>query len=208
MSGFRVYASVVIALAFVAGGCMNSGIRTADPQEEGHGVTSAPAYVVGPGDTLQVFVWGNTELSTTVPVRPDGRITTPLVEDLDASGKTPTEIAREMEQRLARYVKHPVVTVTVTQFIGRSTEQIRVVGQATAPRTIPYSADLTLLDVVIAVGGLTEFAAGNRASIIRRSDGKQVKFPVRLNDLIKNGDITANVDMLPGDILIIPEAWF
>ncbi len=187
---------------------MNSGIRTADPQEEGHGVTSAPAYVVGPGDTLQVFVWGNTELSTTVPVRPDGRITTPLVEDLDASGKTPTEIAREMEQRLARYVKHPVVTVTVTQFIGRSTEQIRVVGQATAPRTIPYSADLTLLDVVIAVGGLTEFAAGNRASIIRRSDGKQVKFPVRLNDLIKNGDITANVDMLPGDILIIPEAWF
>ncbi len=165
-------------------------------------------YVIGPGDSLQVFVWGNPDLSSTVPVRPDGKITTPLVEDVLASGKTPSRLAREMERRLSRYVKHPVVTVTVTEFVGRASEQVRVVGQAVAPRMIPYNENLTLLDVMIAAGGLTEFAAGNRASIVREAGGRKSQFNVRLDDLIKNGDISANVEMQPGDILIIPEAWF
>ncbi|WP_317623106.1 XrtA/PEP-CTERM system exopolysaccharide export protein [Thiohalomonas denitrificans] len=166
-------------------------------------------YIIGPGDHLEVFVWGNPDLSSTVPVRPDGRITTPLVEDVQASGKSPSELARTMEKRLARYVKHPVVTVTVSQVVGRATEQIRVVGQAVEPRMIPYSEDLTVLDVLIAVGGLTEFAAGNRASIVRKV-GKTDKqqFNVRLADLVKDGDISANVEMRPGDILIIPESFF
>ncbi|SCZ55872.1 XrtA/PEP-CTERM system exopolysaccharide export protein [Thiohalomonas denitrificans] len=166
-------------------------------------------YIIGPGDSLEVFVWGNPDLSATVPVRPDGRITTPLVEDVQASGKSPSELARAMEERLARYVKHPVVTVTVSEVVGRATEQIRVVGQAVEPRMIPYSEDLTVLDVLIAVGGLTEFAAGNRASIVRKV-GKTDKqqFNVRLADLVKDGDISANVEMRPGDILIIPESFF
>lgn len=166
-------------------------------------------YVIGPGDQLSVFVWGNPDLSATVPVRPDGRITTPLVEDVMASGRTPSELATVMEKQLSRYVRHPVVTVTVTQVVGRPSEQIRVVGQAVEPQMIPYSDNLTVLDVLIAVGGLTEFAAGNRASIVRKvADGKKTQFNVRLADLVKRGDISANVEMRPGDILIIPEAMF
>lgn len=167
-----------------------------------------PLYLIGPGDNVQIFVWGNPELSSSVPVRPDGRITTPLVEDVKASGKTSTQLAREMEKQLSRYIKNPVVTVIVTGFIGRYSEQIRVVGEATSPQTIPYREHITLLDLMIAVGGMTEFAAGNRASIVRIVNGEQQQFRVRLDDLIKDGDISANVSMLPGDILIIPEAWF
>ena len=169
---------------------------------------SSPDYIIGPGDSLQVFVWGNPDLSVTVPVRPDGRISTPLVEDVKASGKTPSQLAREMERRLAKYIKQPVVTVTVTQFVGRNSEQIRVVGQVNNPQTLPYKERLTLLDVMISVGGLNDFAAGNRATIVREVNGKKVTIPVRLADLMNKGDISANVDMKPGDILIVPESWF
>lgn len=167
-----------------------------------------PVYIIGPGDQLQIFVWGNSELSTSVPVRPDGRITTPLVEDVIASGKTPMQLAREMEKYLSAYIKTPVVNVIVTGFVGRYSEQIRVIGEAVKPQTLPYRENMSLLDVMIAVGGLTEYSAGNRARIVRTVNGKQTEFRVRLDDLLKDGDISANTDMMPGDILIIPEAWF
>ncbi len=167
-----------------------------------------PPYLIGPGDNVNIFVWGNPELSSSVPVRPDGRITTPLIEDVPASGKTPTQLARDMEKRLARYIKNPVVTVIVTGFVGRYSEQIRVLGEAANPQALPFREQVTVLDVMIQVGGLTEFAAGNNATIVRLVDGEQMLYQVRLDDLIRDGDITANVDMLPGDVLIIPEAWF
>lgn len=169
---------------------------------------SSPLYLIGPGDNIRVFVWGNSELSATVPVRPDGRITTPLIEDVQASGITSTQLARKMENLLTKYIKNPVVTVIVTGFQGRYDELIRVVGEATKPMAISYRENITLLDLMIEVGGMTEFASGNRASIVRTINGKQHQFRVRLNDLIKDGDISANVQVFPGDILIIPEAWF
>ena len=200
--GNLIFVFVLILLA----GCSNQP-TVADvtaPQLTKH----AGDYLIGPGDSLQVFVWRNPELSSTVPVRPDGKITTPLVEDVIASGKTSSQLAREMEQRLALYVKNPVVTITVTRFVGRFSEQIRVVGEAAKPQSLSYRENMTLLDVLIDVGGLTEFANGNDARIIRTQQGKQRQFTVRLDDLIKQGDISANVDMMPGDILIIPESWF
>jgi polysaccharide export outer membrane protein len=165
-------------------------------------------YVIGPGDSVDIFVWGNPEVSTTVTVRPDGLISAPLVEDVFASGKTPTQLARDVEEALSKYVKDPLVTVLVGGFVGRFDQQVRVVGEAANPTSIPYRQDMTLIDVLIAVGGVTEFASGNRAVIIRYIDGEPVKGGVRIDDLIQDGDITANVAMRPGDILIIPEAWF
>ncbi|MES9939613.1 MAG: XrtA/PEP-CTERM system exopolysaccharide export protein [Candidatus Thiodiazotropha sp. 6PLUC2] len=169
---------------------------------------SSPLYLIGPGDTLNVFVWGDQELTTDVVVRPDGLITTPLVEDLQASGKTPTQLARNLESRLSKFVKNPKVTVSVRQFVGRYTEQVRVVGQASQPQSIPFREGMTLLDVIIEVGGLTEFASGNSATIVRKINGKTSQYRVRLDDLIRDGDISANVKMIPGDVLIIPETWF
>jgi polysaccharide export outer membrane protein len=165
-------------------------------------------YLIGPGDTLQVFVWRNPEISVTVPVRPEGRISTPLVEDMIAAGKTPTRLARDIERELSKYIKSPVVTVIVTDFVGTFSEQIRVVGQAVNPQSLAYRSNMTLLDVMIEVGGLTEYAAGNKAKIIRRVGEREIKVAARLEDLLQEGDIRANVKMLPGDILIIPEAWF
>ena len=165
-------------------------------------------YLVGPGDTLSIFVWRNPEVSMTVVVRPDGMITTPLVEDLPVSGKTPSHVAREIEKSLARFIKDPMVTVMMTGFVGPYSEQIRVVGEAAKPQALPYRQRMTLLDVMIAVGGLTTYAAGNQATIVRIVDGKQRQFNVHIEALIKDGDISANVDMLPGDTLIIPESWF
>ena len=143
-----------------------------------------------------------------VPVRPDGKITTPLVEDLPASGKTSTQLARDIEQALSKYIQQPVVTVVVTEFIGPYAEQIRVIGEATKPQALPYREEMTLMDVLIAVGGITDFAAGNKARIIRNMDGKQQQFSVRLDDLIRDGDISANVPMRQGDVLVIPESFF
>ncbi|MET0089037.1 MAG: XrtA/PEP-CTERM system exopolysaccharide export protein [Candidatus Thiodiazotropha sp.] len=174
----------------------------------GQASSSSPLYLIGPGDTLNVFVWGDQELTTDVVVRPDGLLTTPLVEDLPASGKTPTELARDLEQRLSRFVKNPKVTVSVRQFVGRYTEQVRVVGQASQPQSIPFREGMTLLDVIIEVGGLTEFASGNKATIVRKLGTETKQYRVRLDDLIRDGDISANVKMMPGDVLIIPETWF
>jgi polysaccharide export outer membrane protein len=167
-----------------------------------------PYYLIGAGDTLNIFIWGNPDLSGVFIVRPDGRLTTPLVEDVIASGKTPSQLARVMENKLSRYIKNPVVTVTVTGFVGRHNEQIRVVGEVTTPLTLPYRENITVLDVVILAGGLTEFAAGNRATIARTFNGKRQKISVKLKDLVTDGDLSANIRMYPGDVLFVPEAWF
>ena len=165
-------------------------------------------YVIGPGDNVDVIVWRNPEVSMAVPVRPDGKITTPLVEDLHASGKTSTQLARDIELALSKYIQQPVVTVVVTEFVGPYTEQIRVLGEAAKPQALPYREEMTLMDVLIEVGGMTDFAAGNKARIIRNVDGKQQQFSVRLDDLIRDGDISANVPMRQGDVLVIPESFF
>ncbi len=153
-------------------------------------------------------VWRNPELTSTVPVRPDGRISVPLVEDMPAVGKTPTVLARDIEQVLKQYVQEPIVNVIVTGFVGPFGQQVRVVGEAAKPQAISFRANMSLLDVMIDVGGLTRFAAGNRAVIVRKVDGESRERRVRLDDLIKDGDISANVKMLPGDILIIPQSYF
>jgi|RhiMetdeSRZDD1v2_1073273.scaffolds.fasta_scaffold660561_1 polysaccharide biosynthesis/export protein len=165
-------------------------------------------YRIGPGDMLKVFVWGNPGLTDTVPVRPDGRISIPLIEDLEVANKTPTEAGRMIEQKLAAFVENPLVTVIVTEFVGPFGDSVRVVGEASQPKSIPYRTDMSLLDVMIEVGGLTEFAAGNRATLIRRAAGEQNQYRVRVDDLLRGGDITANVPMQPGDVLIIPESYF
>lgn len=165
-------------------------------------------YLIGAGDMLNVFVWRHPEVSVTVPVRPDGKISTPLVEDVVALGKTPTQLAREVEGILATYIKQPEVTVIVSAFGDAYGQQVRVVGQAVAPQALRYRENMTLLDVMINVGGLTEFAAGNKSTVVRSVDGRQNKFRVRLADLLEGGDISANVTMMPGDILVIPESWF
>ena len=157
---------------------------------------------------MEIFVWGNPELTMSVPVRPDGKITTRLVEDIPASGKTSTELARDIEVAYSEYVKNPVVSVIVNGFIGIPPQQVRVIGEAMSPLKIPYNKHMTLLDLMIAVGGLTPFANGNKAVLIRDYDGKQKTFNVLLDDLIKDGDISANLSLLPGDIVIIPESWF
>ena len=167
-----------------------------------------PDYLIGPGDNVNIFVWRHPELSSSVPVRPDGKITTPLVEDVPATGKTPTQLARDMEEVFATYVRDPVVTVFVTGFRGPYDQQIRIVGQAVNPQAISYNEHMTLLDVMIAVGGLTDFASGNRTVIVRSVNGETREYRARLNDLVKRGDISANAPVYPGDVLIIPESWY
>jgi polysaccharide biosynthesis/export protein len=167
-----------------------------------------PLYKIGPGDNLTIFVWRNPDLGISVPVRPDGRISVPLLEDLVAAGKSATDLSREIEEQLAQYIQDPLVTVIVTGFVGNYTEQVRVVGQATNPQAIPYRAKMTLLDAMISVGGLAEFAAGNRATLVRRVGGEQKQYRLRIADLIKDGDISANASLLPGDVIIIPESVF
>lgn len=169
---------------------------------------STPDYVIGPGDNLSIFVWRNPEVTTSVPVRPDGRISTPLVEDQQASGLTPTQLARQVEESLSEYIREPKVTVIVTSFAGTSDALVKVLGEAATPAALKYRDGMTLLDLVIGVGGLTEFADGNRANLIRVENGEQKIHRVRLDDLLRDGDITANVPILPGDVLIIPENWF
>ena len=174
------------------------------------GVIPYDQYVIGSGDSLSIFVYRNPDLSDGgVSVRPDGRISKPLIEDIMAAGKTPTQLAREIEERLKKYIQDPNVTVIVRSFIGPFDRQIRVLGEATDPSAIPYRDHMTLLDVMIATKGLTKYAAGNRAEIVRRDpDGKTTSIRVKLSDLIKDGDITQNIEMQPGDTLIIPQSWF
>ena len=165
-------------------------------------------YVIGPGDTMEIFVWGNEELSTNGIVRPDGKFTTRLVEDLEASGKTSTQLARDIEAAYGEYVKHPVVSVIVNGFVGVPEQQVRVVGEATQPTSVPYKKHMTLLDLMIAVGGITEFASGNDSILVRNDNGSLGSYGLRLDDLLKDGDISANLNLMPGDIVIITESWF
>ncbi len=169
--------------------------------------TAEYRYLIGPLDTVNIIVWRNPELSLTAQVRPDGYISTPLVEDLLAIGRNPTDLARDIEKALSKYSRDPIVTVIVTTFTGASSEQIRIVGEAARPQAIPYRQNMTMLDVMIQVGGLTDFADGNSAVLVRGKDGGQ-QYSVRLRDLLKRGDISANVDVRPGDVLIIPQSWF
>ena len=164
-------------------------------------------YLIGPGDTVTIVVFRNPDLSMTVPVRPDGKIAAPLVEDLPAIGKDSTTLARDIEKALSRFIRDPVVTVVVTSFVGPYSEQIRVVGEAAKPQVLSYKQKMTLLDVMIAVGGVTDFADGNAASILRTAEGNK-QYSVRIKDLLKRGDVSANVEMKPGDVVIIPQSWF
>ena len=165
-------------------------------------------YLIGPGDSLTIFVWRNPEVSGQFIVRPDGKVTTSLVEDIDVAGRTPTMLAREIEEQLSVYINNPRVTVSVNGFSGPLSEQVRVIGEATNPSAVNYTEHMTLLDLMIAVGGLTEFADGNSAKLVRVENNNKTTYSLNIDDLIRDGDITKNIDILPGDVIIIPEAWF
>lgn len=199
----RVF-SLVGAMVALVGCAVNQGSYPPAPVQA---PTADYTYVIGAGDSVNIIVWRNPELSTTVPVRPDGKVAAPLVDEVVAQGKTPTQLARDIEVVLAKYVRDPIVTVLVQGFVGPYSEQIRVVGEAARPQYLSYKSKMTLLDVMIQVGGLTDFAAGNDATILRTSEGNK-QYSVRLKDLIKRGDISANVEVRPGDILIIPQGFF
>jgi polysaccharide export outer membrane protein len=172
------------------------------------GAVNDPQYVIGPGDVIQIFVWRSPELSVTVPVRPDGKISSPLVEDEVAVGKTPSQLARDIETRLAEYVRTPQVNVIITA-PANAFNQVKVIGQVHSPRSLAYRAGMTALDAVLETGGLTEFAAGNRAILVRKdANGKETRVKLRLNDLVKKGKISSNVELRAGDVLIVPESVF
>jgi polysaccharide export outer membrane protein len=207
---------VAWALVAVLAACAQPGVPagSADAATAGSGAirsdnATGSQYVIGAGDQLGISVYRAPELSVpSLPVRPDGRISMPLIPDIVAAGKTPTQLGQEIEQRLKEYVKDPIVTVMVTSFVGPFSRQVRVIGAATEPMAIPYRDNMTVLDVMIATKGLTKYAAGNRAVIVRTVGGKRENIHVRLDDLLRNGDIDQNVAMQPGDTLIIPESWF
>lgn len=165
----------------------------------------AEMYRIGPGDVLQVFVWRSPELTATVPVRPDGKVSTPLVEDMVANGKTPTQLARDIEGVLGEYIRSPQVSVIVTQPQSQFS-QVKVVGQVARPSPLAYRNGMTVIDAILAVGGLTEFAAGNRAKIVRTEDGRQVEIKLKLADLMNKGDMSQNQEVRPGDLIVVPES--
>jgi len=197
-----------IAAALLALTVLPQAVAAAQSEPTAPPQPSTQNYVIGPGDTLQVFVWRNPDLTVSVPVRPDGKISIPLVEDIECAGKTPTQLAREVEGRLMKFVTDPIVTVIVSGFIGPYTQQIRIVGEASRPQALPYRANMSLLDAMIAVGGLTQFAAGNRAMLVRGRSPQQTSTRIRIEALLKDGDISANTDLQPGDIIIIPQSFF
>lgn len=204
----RVWGARAAALFFAAAAAsMLAACASRLPPAPTAAATPDYRYLIGPLDIVNVTVWRNPELSVTVPVRPDGRISVPLVEDIPALGRNPTELAREIEKALGKFIRDPVVTVLVTGFQGPYSEQIRVVGEAARPQAVPYRQNMTLLDVMVLVGGLTDFADGNAAVLVRGAEGG-AQYSVRLRDLIKRGDIAANIDVKPGDVLIIPQSWF
>lgn len=206
----RVLAAPVLAATMLSG-CAG-GDRPQLPPASFVGANQAPSeqYIIGPLDTLNIFVWRNPELSAKVQVRPDGRITTPLVSDMPAVGKTPAMLADDMKIALSQYIKDPIVSVIVDQFSGTFSQQIRIVGATEKPASIPYRANMTVLDAMIAVGGLSQYAAGNRAKLIRynKDTGKQTEYALKLSSLLKDGDPKANVMLQPGDVIIIPESMF
>ena len=206
-------ASAALALtALPLAGCASGGGAQLPPasfvaMQEGPG----EEYVIGPLDELTIHVWRNPELGAEkIQVRPDGRITTPLVADMPAVGKTPAMLAEDIRLQLSQYIEEPLVSVIVTGFAGTFSQQIRIVGATEQPASIPYRANMTVLDAMIAVGGLSEFAAGNRAKLIRfdKQAGRQREYALRLGDLLKDGDSKANVMLQPGDVIIIPESMF
>lgn len=210
---FRIAAAALSAVVLAS--CASSGdLQSADAIRstagEGGATTAAvsPDYLIGPLDQLEVFVWRAPELSTKVAVRPDGRISTPLVEDMVASGKTPTQLAKDLEKSLAQYVKSPQVSVIVSNFQSTFDQQVRVIGEAAKPLALPYQSGMTVLDVMVAVGGLTQYAAGNKAVLIRGSGEDRQSYRLRLDDLMRKGKIQANVPVLPGDVILIPESLF
>lgn len=199
------------AAALVAGCGSNGNLERLPPAtvataSEGPGAD----YLIGPLDTLQISVWRNPELSTTVAVRPDGRITVPLVEDLPATGKTPSQLAADIEDKLKQYIQDPIVSVMVGGFNGPFSQQVRVIGQAAHPQSLPYRAHMTLLDAMIAVGGLGEYAAGNRARLVRfdPKTNTQKEYALKIESLLEDGETSANVEIQPGDVIIIPESRF
>lgn len=194
---------VIIAML----GVVVVGCATSKPPAPAAAASPDYNYIIGPGDMVNIVVWRNPELSMVVPVRPDGKIAAPLVEDLPAMGKDATTLARDIEAALGKFIRDPVVTVVVTAFVGPYSEQIRVVGEAAKPQTLPYKQKMTLLDVMIAVGGMTDFADGNATTLLRTAE-QDKQYKVRVKDLIKRGDVSANVEMKPGDVLIIPRSWF
>jgi polysaccharide biosynthesis/export protein len=200
---------LVVILAGCGGG---AGGRPALPAASYVASKEQPGeeYVIGPLDQLNIFVWRNPELSAKVQVRPDGRITTPLVNDMPAVGKTPSMLADDMKKALGEYVNKPIVSVIVENFSGTYSQQVRVVGATEKPASIPYRANMTLLDAMIAVGGLSQYAAGNKAKLVRydRETGKQTEFALQISRLLKKGDSKANVRLAPGDVIIIPESMF
>ena len=196
---------LALGIMVLLGGC--AVLSSVPPAPKDVDAAAAERYVIGPGDSLEIIVWGNPDISRGVVVPPDGVITAPLVEDLPATGKTSTELARDIEQALSRYIRDPVVTVVVSGFAGAFDQQIRVLGAAAEPKSLQYRKGMSLVDVMVEVGGLAEFAAGNRARILRiEEDGSRTQYSVRLDDLVRGGDVSANVPVLPGDVLIIPES--
>ena len=200
--------TILSMAVLLVSGCSSSSPTGQDNERSAASASADAGYSIGPGDSLEIFVWDHEDLSTTVSVRPDGKISTPLVEDLQAAGRTPTQLARDIEGVLREYIRTPVVTVIMQGFVGEGGQQIRVVGQAVSPQTLQFRQGMTVLDVMIEVGGLSEFAAGNRAKIIRESNGDQLEIKVRLDDLLNDGEISENVQMRPGDVLIIPQSFF
>lgn len=184
-----------------AGATASQAARSGDNQVDDN------QYIIGPGDTLQVFVWRNPELSTTVPVRPDGKISTPLVEDMTAVGKTPSQLARDVEGVLGEYVRSPQVNIIVTQAVS-TFSQVKVIGQVVNPQSLPYREGMTVLDAVLAVGGLGPYASGNRAKVVRADNGQQREIRVRLDDLVNRGAMKHNIALRPGDVLVVPESFF
>ncbi|HVZ70662.1 MAG TPA: XrtA/PEP-CTERM system exopolysaccharide export protein [Rhizomicrobium sp.] len=206
--GRAVRRFAILGLGLAAAAVVASCAPRGDAPSAATSQAAEADYLIGPGDSLQIFVWRNPDLSTTVPVRPDGRISIPLVEDIDCAGKTPTQLARDIEQKLKKFVTDPVVTVIVSNFVGPFAQQVRVVGEASEPKAIPYRQSMSALDAMIATGGLTPYAAGNRATLVRTINGRQQSYHLRLGDLLKDGDMSANVPLQPGDVIIIPQSYF
>ena len=202
----KVLAALIISAALISCGSNRPSYKASEIPEAA--ATESADYAIGPGDSLQIFVWDHADLSTQVQVRPDGKISTPLVEDLQAAGRTSTELARDIEDVLKEYIRTPVVTVIMQGFVGEGAQQIRVVGQAVSPSAIQYKQGMTVLDVMIQVGGLSEFAAGNKSKIVRKTADGEVEIRVKLDRLLNDGDIRQNVEMKPGDVLIIPQSFF
>lgn len=212
MNRFAKFVGATLMASLTLSGCAGSSAKnelppaSAVPLQEGPGED----YVIGALDELTIHVWRNPELGAKIQVRPDGRITTPLVTDMPAVGKTPTMLAEDIRLQLSQYINEPLVSVIVTQFNGAIGQQIRIVGATEKPASLPYRANMTILDALIAVGGLSEYASGNRAKLLRfdKESGTQKEYKLRLGDLLKDGDSSANVKLSPGDVIIIPESNF